>query len=483
MQVPTPEQLSELLPYLTQQERDEMRRLLDKADAEQAATTFPSLSAIRNRETGKWYKPHHEAERAFVVNDGPRWVLAKGGEGSGKSVAGIVKSLYKLSRGLSPGLMGSPDFEHFKRSLWPEFRRWCPWDYVVPSQRHRQALAWRPSGPFEMVFQRRGGDVVLLCGGFDDPTAWHGPNLNFVHFDEARRHDDPTMLKVLDGRIRVKGPNGEPPQGFLTSTPKKHWLFDYFGPEKENDPLAGFKATAQTIILRTEDNAANNADGYAAERRKSLTEAEARVFLEAEWEDEDELSPFLPSITLWDACREPLPAVNPLRWPMIIALDAGLTNDLFAIVGVTRNPARPDDLFVWHTQTIRAPRGGEIDYQEVLDGLRRAIRSYNVVEVVYDPYQLAMFSQLLRADGTTMVTQFSQQAQRSKADKALRDCILTRRISHTGQPDLREHIGNANQKRNPEDRQLRIVKRTEGQKIDLAVALSMAAWRCAELPL
>jgi hypothetical protein len=68
-----------------------------------------------NRETGRPYTPHHEAERLFVYSDTPRRALAKGGEGGGKSVAGVIKDLERLSRGMH-GIMGAPDFEHFKRS-------------------------------------------------------------------------------------------------------------------------------------------------------------------------------------------------------------------------------------------------------------------------------------------------------------------------------------------------------------------------------
>jgi phage terminase large subunit-like protein len=52
--------------------------------------------------------------------------------------------------------------------------------------------------------------------------------------------------------------------------------------------------------------------------------------------------------------------------------------------------------------------------------------------------------------------------------------IQERRIVHGGEPDLREHIGNANAEIDPEERKIRIVKRSELLKIDLAVAMSMA---------
>ncbi len=133
-----------------------------------------------NSETGRAYTPHHDDERRFVFNDAPRRAMAKGGEGGGKSVAGIIKNLERLRRGMH-GIMGSPDFPHFCRSLWPEFARWCPWQHVIAEQRYRGRSGWEPSRPFSLTFTTGG---TLLCGGFDEPGSWEGPNVHFAHFDE-----------------------------------------------------------------------------------------------------------------------------------------------------------------------------------------------------------------------------------------------------------------------------------------------------------
>ena len=68
------------------------------------------------------------------------------------------------------------------------------------------------------------------------------PCLQSGPFDEARRHKTGKALKVFDGRARIPGPDGQPPQVFLTTTPRKHWLYTYFGPLLADDPLAAFKA-------------------------------------------------------------------------------------------------------------------------------------------------------------------------------------------------------------------------------------------------
>lgn len=445
-----------------------------------SSTWQPDCGVYINRDTGRPYTPHHDDEARFVFSDAPRRALAKGGEGGGKSVAGIVKTLERLRRGMD-GIMGSPDFEHFKRSLWPEFTRWCPWDRVTPRHHYKSAPDWEPSKPFALTFDT---GATLYSGGFDDPGSWEGPNVHFAHFDEARRHKTPAMLKVLDGRCRLAGPNGEPPQLFFTTTPRKHWLFEYFGPLLEDDPFAAFKAQALIIDLLTIDNAANLAEGYVEERRQSLTEAEARVLLEAAWEDVDDVDRFLASIVLWDACYDPdLPSLG-RHEPCVLAMDAGESSDTFATVLISRHPDGGERLAVRYARAY-VPRRGPLDFDEIELDVRDLINRYAVQQVAYDPFLLGQMMRRLSAPGREVsapLEPFPQGAQRLAADKLLYDLITQRRIAHDGNPDLRRHIDHADKKTDGEGRTLRIVKRAKSLKVDLAVALSMGAARIFDLP-
>lgn len=436
-------------------------------------------SAYTNRDTGRAYTPHHADEERFVAEDGPwRYGLVKGGEGGGKSVAGIIKTLERLRRGMN-GIMVGTDLEHFKKSLWPEFRRWCPWDQVVPNQRRRAATAWEPQHAFTLAFTN---GAVLLCGGIDDPASWEGPNVAFAHLDEARRKKNADALKVLDGRVRIPGPNGEPPQLYLTTTPRKHWLFEYFGPLLPDDPRASFKQSALVIDLLTADNAHNLAAGYVENRAKTLTAAEARVLLEAAWEDIDDTDRFLPSMIWWDACREDLPPLS-AREPLVLAADGAVSGDTFALVGVTRHPARHADVAVRLVLTWTPPRSGKLDYAPIREELRRLCRTFNVVQLTYDPYQLHEMMTGLQAEGLVWTDEFLQGAPRLVADKQLYDLIVGQRLAHDGDDALRQAITNADRKIDGEDRKIRIVKRADDLKIDPAVALSMAAARCLALNL
>ena len=177
------------------------------------------------------------------------------------------------------------------------------------------------------------------------------------------------------------------------------------------------------------------------------------VFVQPEW---------------WDACTGDIPVFDP-HTPVVIGMDAGVTNDCFAIVGVSRVG---DQVYVRFVRVWKPPKGGAIDFAEPERALRDLKTQYNVVQVAYDPYQLHDLATRLRRYGVAWFREFSQGQDRLIADKNLYDAIRDRRITHDGNPELSDHMRHANAK--TEGDKLRIVKRAEHLKVDAAVALSMA---------
>jgi hypothetical protein len=475
------------------------------------------------------YTPHHEAERQAVYSDTPRNVLMKGGEGGGKSCALVIKTLGRLRRSMH-GIFVSPDLPHFKRSLWPEFRRWCPWDQVIEAQQYRSAFSWEPKAPFSLAFKN---GATLLCGGIDEPGAWEGPNVHFVAIDEARRKRNADALKVLTGRARLPGPNAEPSQVFIATTPKKNWLYDYFGPLKcrcsqcrkmfdhyeptkpgvnytnldpdtypicpncgstnytLEDPHGKFKLQSLVITLLTIENEGNIEKGFTEDRALALTPAEERVLLWAEWEDIHAGQRFLPDILLWDSCATTLPPLGS-REPMVIAMDAATGrsatySDCFGMIGVTRDRSQPDAISVRFVRKWQAAPGRSIDFQGTQDHpgpervLRRLCADYNVIMVTYDPDQLHDMGTRLSRERIAWMFPFTQGPKRNQADTDLLNLVIHRRVNHDGNQELREHMDNADRKLDPLGKKLRIVKREEDQKIDLAICLSMCAYQALRL--
>lgn len=436
----------------------------------------------KHRDTGKVYTPHNEDEETFVYDrERYRHLLLKAGEGAGKSVAGIIKTLDNLRLGMN-GIMGAPDLQHFKRSLWPEFRNWCPQAVIVNNQRYRLKDTWTPSVGFELLFKNQMGGVSrLMCGGFKEELmgAWEGPNVAFVFFDEARRHKTPIALKTLDGRIRIPGPNNEVPQFYLTSTPKMHWLFDYFGPLQPNDPFERFKEKAFTGTISTELNRDNLAEGYVEDRINTLDANESKILVKGEWAEESNKEKFI-NMGWWDACRG---QISPVYYPCVIALDASKGSedsmpDTFSLVMTSRRTDESHMVDVRYVETWQPDVGEQFYYGPVEETIKRLCANYPVVEIAYDPYQLHHFALTLGRKGIAYFREFTQQKQRFEADKQLLDLILERNLVHDGNETLRTHIDNADVKKYADDgNKVRIIKRYRSLKVDAAVALSMAANR------
>ena len=453
--------------------------------------------SYRNRETGRTYRPHHSEEWDALTNRSARYILAKGGEGGGKTVFGLVRDFEFLKLGCD-GILASPDLPHFKKALWPEFRRWCPWECVVPQHRRMANPEWSPNAAFTIVFIN---GATLYCGGMENPMSWEGPNVSFAHLDEARRAPTSAALKVLDGRVRIPKhlPGGVlQPQMWLTTTPRKNWLYEYFGPWEEQrdddggvieDPYAEFKHDSLVVTLRTEDNesAGNLAVGYTRKRAQSLTEAEARVLLGAEWEDIDDAVRFLPSMLLWSACEDrDAIVVKEKEWPMIMVADAAVSGDTFGILAVCRDRRDKDKVVVQYEKEWRPAKRKALDYGAPggpEEYIRQMCQRHNVVNLVYDPYQMHDMATRLAREGVVWTRPFTQGADRLESDKQLRDAIVSRRVLHHGQPALWRHIDNADIKPDPETRKLRIVKRAQSLKVDLAVCLSMGNYECLRLDL
>src|SRR3990172_6409452 len=74
----------------------------------QSQTKVPWPDSYINSETSQFYEPHHKAEREWVNDFERRYLLAKGGEGGGKSVAGIIRDLERIRAG-AHGILVSPD--------------------------------------------------------------------------------------------------------------------------------------------------------------------------------------------------------------------------------------------------------------------------------------------------------------------------------------------------------------------------------------
>jgi len=195
------------------------------------------------------------------------------------------------------------------------------------------------------------------------------------------------------------------------------------------------------------------------------------------------VSQFIP-IEWWDANETRLPPITS-KEPVVLGVDAAVSSDCCAIVGVTRSPNNHAEAAIRFKYLWYPPKGGTINLTTTVEAtLRQLCKMYNVVEIAYDAYQLHKLMTDLRTDAVAWCRSFSQAGDRTLSDKQLYDLIRDKRLEHPPDEDFREHIQNAAAKQaKSEDTRLRIVKRTNEGKIDLVVAASMAVFECLRLNL
>lgn len=187
-------------------------------------------------------------------------------------------------------------------------------------------------------------------------------------------------------------------------------------------------------------------------------------------------SSFLGSIIWWDECQAALPPLDNAT-PILLAADAGVADDTFALIGVTGAQGK---IAARYVRAWEPPPGGRLDYDPIQAEIEAFCSRHNVLQLFYDQYQLHQMMTNLLNRGIVWTEPFSQQAERLKADKALLDAIKGRTVTHDGNQLLRTHLANADKKlegSDPQQQRLRIVKRRQDLKIDAAVALSMAHYR------
>ena len=216
---------------------------------------------------------------------------------------------------------------------------------------------------------------------------------------------------------------------------------------------------------------------YLEQEAQTLTPEEYRRLHQNQW-----VSPtasFIP-IEWWDGCRVDDVGRLPRSEPVVIGVDAGVWGDSFGIVAVSG--WRDGKLAVRYARRWMPPKNDKVHFvTEENDGpedeLIRLCDQLNIIEIAFDPMHLEDLAQRFEDDQVANMYRFSQATERAIADKRLFDTIRGRNIVHSGEVELKEHLQNADRKNEGDQGRLRIIKRAEHLKIDLAVALSMAVDR------
>jgi hypothetical protein len=164
--------------------------------------------------------------------------------------------------------------------------------------------------------------------------------------------------------------------------------------------------------------------------------------------------------------------------PVWVGLDASVKRDSTAIVGVAWDRAANKARLVFHR--VFQPSASEpLDFEWAIERkVRECCNHFSVRGVHYDPYQMAAVAQRLQRAGVPMREYPQTVANLTAAGSNLYELIKARSIIVYPDADLRLAISRAIAVETP--RGWRITKEKASHKIDVIVALAMAAHACVE---
>jgi phage terminase large subunit-like protein len=176
----------------------------------------------------------------------------------------------------------------------------------------------------------------------------------------------------------------------------------------------------------------------------------------------------------WDKLARPDKAFQP-NDVILVGLDAAWRNDSTAVVGVRLRDLHVEVLAHWEADPDdphwRTP------IYEVMERVREICAMFAVVEVGFDPAWFSVQAQMLADEGLPLVEFPNSVARMVPATQGAYAAVVDGLITHSGQPELARHIGNAVVK--SDNRGERITKESPSSKrhIDLAVAFVMSLHR------
>lgn len=335
-------------------------------------------------------------------------------------------------------------------------------------------MTHRPSGSFIQALPIAGAGEA---GGNQSLTLW--TELWGFQYDEALLMWDelkPVPTRVLSQRFIDTYAGFEGVSALL----KKLWDLGLMG-ERLHDSLpiygnreAGLCAYIDTGVEARRMPWQRGIEGqrYYAEQEASENPLNYRRHHLNEWVTSQDA---LIEMPMWDALEMEGPmAVE----RVVVGVDASVSGDCTALSVVGLDT---DGTIIEASTQIWKPNG-KLDYGQTLEpALEAVLTRYKVVCVAYDPYQLHdLMTRLEKKYRRVVWYAFPQGGERLQADTALVNRIRQGTLIHSGNQALREHVQNADGKMSG-DSALRIVKRQQDRPVDGVVALSMGAWKAAEL--
>jgi hypothetical protein len=182
----------------------------------------------------------------------------------------------------------------------------------------------------------------------------------------------------------------------------------------------------------------------------------------------------------WDACTDPTltPVLADKELPVWLGVDASVKRDTTAIVAVTFDAKAQRVRLIAH-RIFQPTSAQPLDFEATIEAtVKEYCRRFAVRGVYYDPYQMAAVAQRLQTANVPM-REFPQTvANLTAMGSRLYELIKGARITVYKDDALRLAVSRTVAKETP--RGLQLTKEKQSHKIDVVIALAMAALHAVE---
>jgi phage terminase large subunit-like protein len=214
-------------------------------------------------------------------------------------------------------------------------------------------------------------------------------------------------------------------------------------------------------------------DSWIAEMRRSLRPAQFARMICNEWVTSE--TSFI-EMRDWDACVDPFlcHVVSDRSLPVWVGVDASTKRDSTALAAVSWDKSRQQVRLVAH-RIFQPSADRPLDFESSVEGTLLDWKSrFKIRQVYYDPYQMLGSAQRLQRAGVPMM-EFPQSVPNlTAASQNLYDLIKGHNFITYADEQIRLAVSRAVAVEGP--RGWKISKTTQSHKIDIVIALGLAAY-------
>jgi phage terminase large subunit-like protein len=183
----------------------------------------------------------------------------------------------------------------------------------------------------------------------------------------------------------------------------------------------------------------------------------------------------------WDACADPNVTI-PDGADVVLGFDGSYGQDSTALVVASCGETPHIDVAACWERPVNAPADWTVPILDVEEAIRNACRRWRVREIACDPFRWARSMEILNDEGLP-VAEFPQSPSRmTPATTRFAEAVMNGGLTHSGDPRLARHIGNAVLKTDSRGQRIAKEHKHSSRKIDLAVAAVMALDRASAQP-